>query len=122
MKKAVSLFLASIMIVCVFVGCSNNGGGEGEGSSGGGSSTNYLSWNADDWNNASDADKEACALAYLMYIAELMGQKDNVTEDQLKPQVSTILPQLDTLFKAMPSTGFKTLQEAAKAGYEALQQ
>ena len=57
-----------------------------------------------------------------MYIADFMGQGDNVTEEMLKPQVDNMLSAVELLFKAMPLTGFETLQEAAKAGYESLQE
>lgn len=142
MKKAISLLLASLMMVCIFAGCSSNGDiGSGsssdssvsdnssESSSSESSSsesdtanTDYLSWNSENWNSASDEEKEACTLAYLMYIADLMGQGDNVTEEMLKPQVENMLSAVELLFKAMPLTGFETLQEAAKAGYESLQE
>ncbi len=147
MKKAISLLLASLMMVCIFAGCSSNGdtgsgsssdssvsdssssdssssessSSESSSSESGAANTDYMSWNSEDWNSASDEEKEACTLAYPMYIADLMGQGDTVTEEMMKPQVENMISAVDVLFKAMPSTGFETLQEAAKAGYEALQ-
>lgn len=139
MKKALSLLLASLMIVCIFAGCSNKGDNgtnssdssisdsvsdsstsDDNSSKDSDSKSKYLSWTADDWNNASDKEKEACTLAYLMYIAELMEQ-NSVTEEMLKPQVENMLSAVDALFQAMPIAGFETLQEAAKAGYEMMQ-
>ena len=137
MKKAISLLLASLMMVCIFAGCSSNGdigsgsspdssvsdsSSESSSSESDTANTDYLSWNSENWNSASDEEKEACTLAYLMYIADLMGQGDNATEEMLKPQVENMLSAVELLFKAMPLTGFETLQEAAKAGYEALQE
>ncbi len=117
MKKVVSLLLASLMVVCIFAGCTNNG----EAGTGGSSSVNtdYMSWNTENWNSANDEEKEACTLAYLMCIADLMGQGDTVTEEMMKPQVENMLPAVDALFKAMPSTGYDTLQDLTKASYEA---
>ncbi len=150
MKKALSLVLATLMLVFVFAGCTVNVGDSGsqndssdvsisdssaddsssessvddsssESSETTTGNTDYLSWTAEDWDAASQTEKENCTLAYLMYIAELMGQDDLVTEDMMRPQIENTIDAVELLFNTMELGGFNSLKEAADAGFSALQ-
>lgn len=136
MKKVISLIVASLMMLCIFAGCTNGGTSDtGSGSSSQSSDTSsssssssestsktdYLAWTMKEWKAASDSEKEDCTVAYLMYVAKLMGQEDKITEDQLRSQVDKTIDAVELLFKSIELGGFGNLKEAADAGFAALQ-
>ena len=137
MKKVLVALLAALMAVCVFAGCTIQVGSGSTDTPN--SSVNdeskpeeskpaefdvdyYLAWNAEDWDNASDAEKENCALAYLLYVAELMGEADNVTAEMLRPEVdSELVDTVGLMFGAIELGAYDTLKEAADTGFEMLE-
>lgn len=131
MKKVVCAILASAVMALALAGCTS-GGDSGTGSSASGSSssasssassssasssasssssasvsasnTDYLSWKAADWNKASQADKEAAAMACMKYVFEQ--SKLPFDEAAVKPQIPTLVTNFDTSFKADKTNAF----------------
>ena len=142
MKKVLMALLAALMAICVFAGCTIQIGGSGTDTPAPESSVNdesepesseedekefdvdyYLAWNDEDWDNASDAEKEDCAVAYLLYVAEMMGESDNVTAELLRPEVDAeMIEVLDMMFQAIGLGGYEDLKDAATQGYEMLEE
>ena len=80
----------------------------------------YLEWDQDDWKNATAAQKRECALAYLMYVAEKMGQGDVVKPEMFESELDEMAETLEVLFGTMELTGFKNLREATDFGMDNL--
>ena len=142
MKKVLMALLAALMAICVFAGCTIQIGGNGTKDPAPESSVNdeskpdesepeqsmgidvdyYLAWGEEDWDNANDDEKENCAVAYLLYVAEMMGEADNVTAELLRPEVDDeMIDVLDMMFQAIGLGGFDDLKDAATQGYEMLE-
>lgn len=138
MKKVISLIAASLMMLCIFAGCTNGGTSDtGSGSSSQSSDsssssssdssssestskTDYLAWNSDDWKAANDTEKANCTAAYFGYLAGKMGQ--SITDNDLSTaaQNTELIKKLDDLFGQMESAGFKSLKEGTDAAFDAL--
>ena len=137
MKKAVSILLASLMMVCVFAGCSNGGNGasnsdgssvsdssksdssssESSSSSENTASTDYMSWTAKEWKAASDADKKAAVTEVMRFMMEENGisMTDELLASAIEPQLDTLLESFDTAFSASDSITVKDIAEASSS-------
>lgn len=70
-------------------------------------SVDYLSWKADDWNSASDDEKNSCAKAGAEYMASAMGKDKSAIDDDFVTQFKV---SLDALVLSEDYAG-KTIKE-----------
>lgn len=104
MKKVLSLLLVATFIVCAFAAC--------------GGSTNYLSWKAEDYNKASDADKLKCVEAYTTASLKAQGEA-TPSGEELTASAQALQPILEAAFAAKPEMSVQEIIDMTMAAQSA---
>lgn len=138
MKKALSVLLASLMMLCIFAGCSfrdllrsdsgisnsdNNSVSDSSSSSSESTAgTDYMSWTAKEWEAASDADKEAAVMALMKFMMEDNGisMTDDMLASAVEPQMDTLLSSLDTAFSASDTLTLQSFAEMSSSAMSSM--
>lgn len=130
MKKTLTILLTAVIILFAFAGCTAGGGSSSDVSSDSSNSSAsfdlksyldkpYLSWTAEDWSFASDAEKVDCCLTYAAYkISAEGGTDEDYASQDMMEIVEKDLPVVTEIFNTMADKGYDTLKDAVDAGYE----
>lgn len=107
MKKVISLGLTLIAAVCLLTACIQITPVDSK----------YLTWTKEVWSAADDQEKEKCAAACLVYLADLAEEENPLTTLVLEAIAPEIVPELNSIFLDSELSKIKTVKDFAEYTY-----